>query len=187
MKLSIIIPCYNELHTIVPIIEAVRAVDYPDKEIIVVDDYSTDGTRDRLKHDGEPLVAEVIYHDRNQGKGAALRTGFSHATGDIVIVQDADLEYDPQEILVVIQPILDGKADVVYGSRFMGASAHRVLFFWHMMGNKFLTFLSNMHRHGNLLQGLSERGYPGSSDRGEPVRVRAGDHGEGREDERSNL
>jgi glycosyltransferase involved in cell wall biosynthesis len=150
MKLSVIIPCYNEYHTIVPILEAVRAMPYPDREIIVVDDYSTDGTRDRLKHDVEPHVDEVVYHDRNQGKGAALRTGFSHASGDIVIVQDADLEYDPQEILLVIQPILDGKADVVYGSRFMGASAHRVLFFWHMMGNKFLTLLSNMCTNLNL-------------------------------------
>ena len=146
MKLTIVIPCYNELKTIDAIIDAVRQSRYPDKEIIIVDDCSSDGTREKLKADIEPsgLVERVIYHERNQGKGAALRTGFHHATGDIVIVQDADLEYDPNEYPRLVEPIVSGRADVVYGSRFAGGEAHRVLYFWHRVGNSFLTLLSNM-------------------------------------------
>jgi glycosyltransferase involved in cell wall biosynthesis len=146
MKLTIVIPCYNEATTIGRIIDAVRQSPYPDKEIIVVDDCSVDGTREKLKSEIEPagLVHRVMYHDRNHGKGAALRTGFAHATGDIVIIQDADLEYDPNEYSRLVEPILAGKADVVFGSRFAGSEAHRVLYFWHRAGNSFLTLLSNM-------------------------------------------
>jgi len=150
MKLSIIIPCYNEKVTIREIVQAVRAAPVAEKEIIIVDDCSTDGTRDILQSEIVPLVEMVIFHDVNKGKGAALRTGIRAATGDIVIIQDADLEYDPREYPLVIEPILQGKADVVYGSRFMGGRPHRVLFFWHYMGNKFLTSLSNMFTDLNL-------------------------------------
>lgn len=150
MKLSIIMPCYNEVNTIETIVEAVRNMPYEEKEIIVIDDCSTDGTVEKLKNKIESFVDKVIYHDRNQGKGAALRAGIKAASGDIVIVQDADLEYDPNEIPKIIQPILDGKADVVYGSRFMGSGPHRVLFFWHMVGNKLLTTLSNIFTNINL-------------------------------------
>jgi glycosyltransferase involved in cell wall biosynthesis len=150
MKLSIIIPCYNEKDTIREIVQAVRAAPVVEKEIIIVDDCSTDGTRDILRSEIVPLVEKVIFHETNKGKGAAMRTGIREATGDIVIVQDADLEYDPQEYPRVIEPILQGKADVVYGSRFLGGRPHRVLFFWHYMGNKFLTILSNMFTDLNL-------------------------------------
>jgi len=150
LKLSIIMPCYNELHTIESIVAAVKGSPYPEKEIIVVDDCSTDGTRDLLKRAVEPLVDRVIYHDRNRGKGAALRTGIAAATGDVVIIQDADLEYDPNEYPKVMAPILQGKADVVYGSRFMGGEAHRVVYFWHMVGNRVLTLLSNIFTNLNL-------------------------------------
>jgi glycosyltransferase involved in cell wall biosynthesis len=157
MKLTIVIPCYNEAKTIFDLVEAVRAAPFPDKEIIVVDDASTDGTRDRLKAGVEPLVSRVLYHDVNQGKGAALRTGFAAATGDIVIIQDADREYDPSEYPNLIDPILRDEADVVYGSRFLGGRAHRVLYFWHRLGNGVLTLISNMFTNVNLTD--METGY----------------------------
>ncbi|MDB9493330.1 glycosyltransferase family 2 protein [Spirulina major CS-329] len=150
MKLSVIIPCYNEAQTIHQIIAAVKAAPVDSLEIIIVDDGSTDGTREILEQDIQPQVDQVIYHPRNRGKGAALRTGFGAATGDIVIVQDADLEYDPQEYPIVIEPILSDRADVVFGSRFLGGRAHRVLYYWHTVGNRFLTMLSNMFTNLNL-------------------------------------
>jgi glycosyltransferase involved in cell wall biosynthesis len=149
MKLSIIIPCYNEQHTIAALVAAVNAAPYPDKEIIIVDDCSSDGTHAELaKLQGQ--VAQILYHPVNQGKGAALRTGIQHATGDVVIIQDADLEYDPNEYALLVEPIAQGKADVVYGSRFIGAAPHRVLYFWHRVGNGVLTLLSNMFTNLNL-------------------------------------
>lgn len=148
MKISVIIPVYNEVHTIAAVLERVRSVRI-DKEIIIVDDFSTDGTRELLRGLSSDEV-KVFFHEKNMGKGAALRTGFEKAVNDIVIVQDADLEYDPDEYHKLIRPIEDGKADVVYGSRFMGSEAHRVLFFWHMVGNKVLTFLSNMFSNLSL-------------------------------------
>lgn len=150
MKLSIIIPCYNERSTIRAIVNAVRAAPIADQEIIIVDDCSNDGTREILRAEIAPLVSKILYHWVNQGKGAALRTGFAAATGDIVLIQDADLEYDPQEYPRLVRPILEGRADVVFGSRFAGGDAHRVVYFWHMIGNKFLTLLSNMCTNVNL-------------------------------------
>lgn len=147
MKLSVVIPVYNEILTIEEILNRVQSVPH-DKEIIVVDDRSTDGTREWLSHFSDDSI-KVEFHEVNRGKGAALRTGFELVTGDIVIIQDADLEYDPQEYDRLIEPILDGRADVVYGSRFLGGP-QRVLFFWHYVGNKFLTLLSNMLTNLNL-------------------------------------
>jgi|TARA_Y100000031_G_C8236997_1_gene393763 glycosyltransferase involved in cell wall biosynthesis len=147
-KLSIIIPVYNEQETIKKILGLIEQVDLGEieKEIIIVDDYSTDGTRETIKEfEGK---YKIIYQSENMGKGTALRSGFAQVTGDIIIIQDADLEYDPREYIRVIKPILDGRADVVYGSRFVGSEPHRVLFFWHYQANKFLTWLSNML--GNL-------------------------------------
>ncbi len=152
MKLSIVVPVYNEKFFIKEIVQRILQADiHPvEKEIIIVDDGSTDGTREILKNEIEPLVNKVIYKEKNQGKGAALRTGFAHVTGDVVVVQDADLEYDPAEYRKLLQPILDGKADVVYGSRFVGSEPHRVLLFWHYVGNNLITFLSNMFTNLNL-------------------------------------
>jgi len=150
MKLSIIIPCYNEVRTIRTIVDRVRAAPVQHKEIIIVDDYSIDGTRDTLRIEIAPLVDRIIYHDVNQGKGAALRTGIAAATGDVIIIQDADLEYDPNEYPKLLAPLERGQADVVFGSRFAGGDAHRVVYFWHMVGNKFLTLLSNMFTNLNL-------------------------------------
>ena len=150
MKLSVVIPCFNELATIREIIAAVRNCGFPKIEIIVVDDFSTDGTRDLLQGELRKKIDVLVLHEKNQGKGAALRSGFQAATGDLVVVQDADLEYDPRDYVKVAAPILEGKADVVYGSRFAGGESHRVLYYWHSVGNAFLTRLSNMFTNINL-------------------------------------
>jgi glycosyltransferase involved in cell wall biosynthesis len=150
MKLSIVIPCYNEVATLEVLLRAVESAPPSEKEIIIVDDGSTDGSREQLEQNIDGTRATVVLHSVNRGKGAALRTGFTHATGDIVIVQDADLEYDSQEYIMLVEPILAGKADVVYGSRFMGHRPHRVLYFWHRVGNGFLTLFSNMLTNLNL-------------------------------------
>ncbi|MEK9628049.1 MAG: glycosyltransferase family 2 protein [Nitrospinota bacterium] len=155
LKLSIVIPIYNERDTLETLVAKVNAVDY-EKEIILVDDFSTDGTREILKKYENQDGFQVLYHKRNQGKGAALRTGFSQVNGDIIIIQDADLEYNPADYGVLIEPILDGRADVVYGSRFLGGP-HRVLFYWHSVGNMVLTTLSNMFTNVNLTD--METGY----------------------------
>lgn len=149
MKLSVVIPVFNEEDTLQKILARVQA-DPMDKEIILVDDASTDGTRGLLEEiDNTHAYVKVIYHDKNQGKGAALRTGFEAVTGDIVVIQDGDLEYDPRDYPVLLQPILDGNADVVFGSRFLGGP-HRVFFFWHYIGNKLITLASNMFSNLNL-------------------------------------
>ncbi|EEF62617.1 glycosyltransferase family 2 protein [Pedosphaera parvula] len=148
MRLSVVIPIFNEVGTIKEIVARVRKTPF-DKEIIIVDDGSTDGTRDQLAELAKLPDIKVIYQERNQGKGAALRTGFKAATGDIIVIQDADLEYNPAEYQTLLQPILDGNADVVFGSRFLGGP-HRVLYFWHYAGNKFLTTVSNIFSNINL-------------------------------------
>ena len=153
MKLSVVIPVYNEKDTVTEIIRLVKAVDVGmEKELILVDDCSTDGTREVLKDlekkGGSGCV--FVYHEKNQGKGAALRSGFAKTSGDVVVVQDADLEYDPNDYKAMLGPIRDGHADVVFGSRFLGGGPHRVVFFWHSVGNRFLTLLSNMMTDMNL-------------------------------------
>ncbi len=149
--LSVLMPVYNEKATILEIVRRVREVEIP-KEIVLVDDGSTDGTRDVLRDEleGKYPDVKVVFHPENRGKGAAIRTAIENATGDYLIVQDADLEYDPREYFALLEPILDGRADVVYGSRFLGGGAHRVHFFWHRLGNGFLTLLSNMLTNLNL-------------------------------------
>jgi len=150
MKVSIVIPCYNEKETIEKIVEAVCNAPLKSREIIVVDDCSEDGTQAVLQERVSQMVDRVIYHPVNRGKGAALRSGFAAATGDFILVQDADLEYSPEDYPVLLEPLMSGKADAVFGSRFMGGRPHRVLFFWHMVGNKFLTLLSNIFTNINL-------------------------------------
>jgi glycosyltransferase involved in cell wall biosynthesis len=148
VRLSVVIPIYNEVGTVETLLRRVRDVPLW-LEVIAVDDGSTDGTRDLLPSLEGTLIDTLVMHEHNQGKGAALRTGFKHATGDVVVVQDADMEYDPLEFPLLLKPILSGKADAVYGSRFLGGP-HRVLFFWHSIGNRFLTLLSNMFTDLNL-------------------------------------
>jgi glycosyltransferase involved in cell wall biosynthesis len=148
VRLSVVVPAFNEVATIERILRRVRRVPLA-IELIVVDDASTDGTRDVLMGLEGRVIDHLVLHERNAGKGAALRTGFAHATGDVVVVQDADMEYDPRELPLLLRPILEGKADAVYGSRFLGGP-HRVLFFWHSVGNRLLTLLSNMFTDVNL-------------------------------------
>jgi glycosyltransferase involved in cell wall biosynthesis len=156
--LSIVIPVFNEARTIAQVLERVRKASSAglEKELVVVDDGSTDGTREYLAGLREPDT-RCVFHERNRGKGAALRTGFAHASGDVLMVQDADLEYDPADYPLLLQPILDGKADVVLSSRFLAGQAHRVLYFWHSMGNRVLTLLSNVCTNLNLTD--MESGY----------------------------
>ncbi len=149
-ELSVIIPCYNEAQTIALLLDAVHASGISSQEIVVVDDCSTDGSRELLQTSLARKCSKVICQPRNEGKGAAIRAGIAAATGDIILIQDADLEYDPQEYGALLAPIRDGKADVVYGSRFLGGAPHRVLYFWHYVGNKALTLLSNMLTNLNL-------------------------------------
>jgi glycosyltransferase involved in cell wall biosynthesis len=155
MMLSVIIPVYNEAKTIRKVVERVKATPY-EKEIIIVDDGSIDGTREELKQIQDPAVS-VVLHETNRGKGAAIKTGWEHAKGEILLIQDADLEYDPADYPQLLEPIQSGKADVVFGSRFLGGGSHRVLFFWHSLGNRFLTLMANMLNDLNMTD--METGY----------------------------
>ena len=149
--LSVIVPCYNEKNTVLDLLKTVHASPIEGKlEIIVVNDGSTDGVKDLLENECQPYIDKLIHHPYNQGKGAALHTGIQQATGDYIIIQDSDLEYSPQEYPKLLKPLLDGQADVVYGTRFGGGESHRVLYFWHSLGNRFLTLLSNMFTNLNL-------------------------------------
>jgi glycosyltransferase involved in cell wall biosynthesis len=148
--LSIIIPCFNEVATIERLLEKVKSSPVKNKQVIVVDDGSTDGTRDLLSGKLKIYIDLLELHNSNQGKGAAIRTGISKAEGDYVIIQDADLEYDPSEYSLMIEPVIKNNADVVYGSRFLGGESHRVLYFWHSIGNRFLTLFCNMFSDLNL-------------------------------------
>lgn len=148
--LSVVIPAYNEEKTIESVLKALMAAPLPTLEIIVVDDGSRDDTRKILKKIEKKYIDTLIFREVNGGKGAALRDGIAKATADFVVIQDADLEYDPEDLPAVLQPLLDGKADVVYGSRFMGSAAHRVVYFWHYLANKYLTTLSNIFNNLNL-------------------------------------
>lgn len=150
LKLSVVVPCYNEQSTIARLVRAVRQASDLNLEIIVVNDASTDGTNAILQGELKSEIDILIQHERNQGKGAALRSGIRVATGHYVIVQDADLEYDPKEYALLLEPVFSHHADVVYGSRFLGGRPHRVVYFWHMVGNKLLTLLSNMFTNINL-------------------------------------
>lgn len=160
LRVSIVMPVYNEREYITEVIKRVTDTGVP-FELVVIDDFSSDGTRDVLKkleaNWSGPCSLRLLFHEKNKGKGAALRTGFEHVTGDMVIIQDADFEYDPKDYPRLMQPIIDGKADVVFGSRFVGGDSHRVLFFWHSVGNKLLTFVSNMLTNINLTD--METGY----------------------------
>ncbi|MDC3031262.1 glycosyltransferase family 2 protein [Prochlorococcus sp. AH-716-P08] len=147
--LTVIVPCFNEINTIEKVIKKIKTSSVQDKEIIIVDDFSTDGSREYLKNFSDKKVT-IKFHSRNKGKGAAIRTGIKSAKGKIIIIQDADLEYDPNEYHNVISPIINNKADVVYGSRFKGGQPHRVVYFWHRVGNGFLTLLSNIFTDLNL-------------------------------------
>ncbi len=150
MKISVVIPCFNEKNTILEIVERVRKENKYDKEIIVIDDFSTDGTREILKEKLTTNIDKLILNDNNCGKGYSVRQGIKEASGDIILIQDADLEYDPVDYFKLIEPIKKGNADVVYGSRFIGSDEKRVLFYWHSLGNFFLTTLSNMLSNLNL-------------------------------------
>jgi glycosyltransferase involved in cell wall biosynthesis len=150
VTITVVVPCYNETKTIAELLQTVRRSPASPVELIVVDDCSTDGTREWLQGPGAGQADKIIFHDKNRGKGAALRTGIQAATGDIVIIQDADLEYDPMEYPLLIEPIQRGMADVVFGSRFQSGRPHRVVYFWHMVGNHLLTLLSNMFTNINL-------------------------------------
>ncbi len=151
MKLSVVIPVFNERHTLETVIQRVRGAQIDgEKQIVLVDDCSNDGTRELLKTLESQADLTIVYHTVNQGKGAALRTGFAKADGDYTIVQDADLEYDPNEYAKLLKPLIEGRADVVFGSRFIGSESHRVLYYWHSVGNRALTALSNMLTNLNL-------------------------------------
>lgn len=157
MKISVLIPCFNERNTIEKIVAAVRAAPVPDLELIVIDDGSTDGTTEVMREKISRIADKVLYHPQNRGKGAALRSGIGAASGEVLLVQDADLEYRPEDYPLLLEPIFSGRADAVFGSRFVGHRPHRVAYFWHMVGNRFLTLLSNMCTNLNLTD--METGY----------------------------